>query len=334
MYGMFKEIPKLDLKDRKICYQLDLDARQSLGKIAKQVGLSKQVVAYRIKRLEELGVIKGYYTIMDIGKLGFIPFKVYLKFKDPDPTVLDKIIKYLTKHKSVAWVVTCNGEWDLNIVFQERSTAEFYDTYHDFLYRFSDHIREKDLAIPVEAMQFRRAYVLGNKQDDTKYDMMISPEPPKFDGDKTDWEILKILAPEARVELQHIADKVGLSAKAVSYRIKNLQKKGIIQSFRAMFDVSLLGYKYYKIFVGLRGMTQEKKNKLFTWLQMNPNIIYITKSIAKADYEFEMQARGRDEFHKLIREFLDEFSDIVRYVESLHYHEEHKFLYIPEVTPL
>lgn len=331
---MSKEIPKLDLKDKKICYQLDLDARQSLGKIAKEVGLSKQVVAYRIKRLEELGVIKGYYTIMDIGKLGFIPFKVYLKFRDPNPQIVKEVIDYLIANKSVAWVVTCNGEWDLNMIFQEKTTSDFYQTYHAFLNKFNDYIREKDFAVPVEAYQFRRAYIMGNKPDDTKFDSMISLEPPNFDGDKTDWEILKILAPNARVELQAIADKVGLSSKAVSYRIKNLQKKEIIQSFRAMFDVGLLGFKYYKIFVGLHNMTPAKEKKLFTWLQMNPNIIYITKSIAKADYEFEMQAKGREDYHRLIMLFLEEFKDIVRYVESLHYHEEHKFLYMPEVTPL
>ena len=39
----------LDLKDRKVLYQLDVDCRQTNSEIGKKVGLSKQVVDYRIK---------------------------------------------------------------------------------------------------------------------------------------------------------------------------------------------------------------------------------------------------------------------------------------------
>ena len=42
---------KLDLKDRKILYELDMNSRKSNTEIAKKVGLSKQVVGFRIKKL-------------------------------------------------------------------------------------------------------------------------------------------------------------------------------------------------------------------------------------------------------------------------------------------
>jgi len=58
----------LDLKDRKILYYLDINSRQSNSDIAKKVGLSKEVVNYRIKRLEKEGIIKGYYTVLDFYK--------------------------------------------------------------------------------------------------------------------------------------------------------------------------------------------------------------------------------------------------------------------------
>ena len=41
---------KIDLKDRKILYELDNYSRQSLSNIGKKVGLHKNVVLYRIKR--------------------------------------------------------------------------------------------------------------------------------------------------------------------------------------------------------------------------------------------------------------------------------------------
>ena len=62
---------KLDLKDRKILYELDLDSRQSFRSIGRKVGLSKDIVATRVKKLDENGVITGYCTIVDYSKLSY-----------------------------------------------------------------------------------------------------------------------------------------------------------------------------------------------------------------------------------------------------------------------
>jgi len=39
---------KLDIKDKKILYELDLDSRQSFRSIGRKVGLTKDVVASRV----------------------------------------------------------------------------------------------------------------------------------------------------------------------------------------------------------------------------------------------------------------------------------------------
>ena len=56
---------KIDLKDRKILYYLDLNSRQSFAEIGKKVGLSKNAITYRIKRLEKEGLINNYYTAIN-----------------------------------------------------------------------------------------------------------------------------------------------------------------------------------------------------------------------------------------------------------------------------
>ena len=53
---------KIDLKDRKILYELDLNCRQSNTRIGKKVGLKRDIVSYRIKRLQKQGVIKNVST--------------------------------------------------------------------------------------------------------------------------------------------------------------------------------------------------------------------------------------------------------------------------------
>ena len=49
---------KVDIKDKKILYHLEINSRQSFNSIGKKVGLSKVNVAYRVKKLQEKGIIK------------------------------------------------------------------------------------------------------------------------------------------------------------------------------------------------------------------------------------------------------------------------------------
>jgi Lrp/AsnC family leucine-responsive transcriptional regulator len=71
----------IDLKDRKILYELDLDARQSLTQIGKKVGLKKDVVSYRIKRMQDEGIIKNFWAAIDTFKLGYQVYRIYINFQ-------------------------------------------------------------------------------------------------------------------------------------------------------------------------------------------------------------------------------------------------------------
>ncbi|WEU40079.1 MAG: Lrp/AsnC family transcriptional regulator [Candidatus Odinarchaeum yellowstonii] len=54
--------------------------------------------------------------------------------------------------------------------------------------------------------------------------------------DEKDQKILEILKHDARTPVKEIASKLGLSASAVSLRIKNLIKKNIIKGFKAVVN--------------------------------------------------------------------------------------------------
>ena len=86
---------KLDIKDRKILYELDINARQSFSEISKKVRLSKEVVNYRIKRLEKLGIVKGYYALINISRLGYMCNRFLIKLKNATPKKEQEIITNL-----------------------------------------------------------------------------------------------------------------------------------------------------------------------------------------------------------------------------------------------
>jgi len=61
----------LNETDKKILKNLLEDARFSSRQIAKRIGVSVGTVLSRIKKMENIGLIKGYSVILDQEKLGY-----------------------------------------------------------------------------------------------------------------------------------------------------------------------------------------------------------------------------------------------------------------------
>ncbi len=62
---------KLDSLNWKILHCLQENSRQSNTEIARRVGVSSPAVAERIRKMEDAGLIKGYYTKLSYNEAGY-----------------------------------------------------------------------------------------------------------------------------------------------------------------------------------------------------------------------------------------------------------------------
>src|SRR3989344_2927099 len=103
---------KLDVKDKRILFELDRDCRQSNSEIARKVGLSKQVVGFRIQKLVENKVISSFFAVIDISKLGFTIHKNFLRLQNMTKEKEKEFIKYAKNYQDVVWASSCDGRYD------------------------------------------------------------------------------------------------------------------------------------------------------------------------------------------------------------------------------
>lgn len=71
------------------------------------------------------------------------------------------------------------------------------------------------------------------------------PENQQFD--ELDYTILRELQKDCRIALQDIANKVGAPTSTVHYRVKRLEKEGIIDGYYAHIDPEKLGMDYLTV---------------------------------------------------------------------------------------
>lgn len=323
---------KLDLKDRKILYELDLNSRQSYKKIAQKVGLSKDSVIYRIKKLQNKGIIKQFHTILDVGKLGLTSFRLYLKLQNTTPKKEKEIINFLKKQKIVPWLVSIDGEYNIGMLILTKSIKETNLLWEKLLDKYRDFIEKKQLTIFTKVIYFSRAYILDKKINIKEYRIITLPQKVKYDN--LDINILRLLIPNSRIPTLEIAEKLQTTPKTIASRIKQLEEKKIIVGYRTMFDLEKLGYQYFKVHFNLNHLTKPKNDKFKNYIKQHPNIIYDNQILGGDDIEIEIQVKSLPHLREILNDIKKQFADIIKNYNYMLFYKEHKYVLFPlEIKP-
>ncbi|MEM1601438.1 MAG: Lrp/AsnC family transcriptional regulator [Sulfolobales archaeon] len=112
----------LDEKDLKILSILINNSRTSYVDIAREVGISDVAVIKRIKKLESLGVIKKYTTIVDPRKLEYK--SVSFTGVDVDPQYLYDVLTELKAKDYVKYLSLTSGDHSIIMVIWARDSDE------------------------------------------------------------------------------------------------------------------------------------------------------------------------------------------------------------------
>jgi len=112
----------IDDLDRQILTLLQKDARLSYREIAKELRIAVGTVYNRIKRLEEEGVIKGFYPKLDYEKLGY-GLTAIIGIRAQGKRIIE-IEKEIAKDDHVMCVYDVTGEFDIIVVAKFRGRED------------------------------------------------------------------------------------------------------------------------------------------------------------------------------------------------------------------
>lgn len=120
----------MDETDIQILKLLRRDSRQSLGKMAESIGISKATISRRITRMEENEIISGYTVMTNVSKMGVMRALLFLNVTGAS---LSRIIDDMRKFKEVEFIHKLFGDHSL--------LCEVYVATVDDLYQLiQDHI--------------------------------------------------------------------------------------------------------------------------------------------------------------------------------------------------
>lgn len=318
-----------DLKDRKILTLLGANARTPLTQIAKQVGLSRDAVSYRVAQLERHGVIQGYRTVIDIKRFGYDAYHIFLRLTHAEKQVEERLITRFQHYPFARAVITCRGKYDVELAVVAKTGKEFDAILDQVLEDCGDNLQEYDVLMTTSSYVGHVLPQSFHPAPQQKQHKRLEHRP-----DETDAAILRQLANDATMPVYTIAKAVKLSDDAVTYRMRKLQAGGIITKFVPVINFSSISYSVYTVLMRTGGLTQAQRQMLAELLRQDRNVLWAVKCIGRYSMLAYICAKSAEELNETIGTLRQHLSGNILDYEVLIAYEEHKYTYFPDYALL
>jgi DNA-binding Lrp family transcriptional regulator len=310
----------LDASDRKVLHALHLSARVPETLLAKRLRLSREVVHYRIRQLSTRGIIPLYRTWIDLGRLGYNIYKLYLKMSG-DRARRSEFFEHIRSRDDVFWLGIADGAWDVGVTFFAKDKGEFFDRTNELFSRFSDIIIEKKIGLVVDIWVYPFKFLIG-KEDEPRT-LFGNVEENELDG--TDRRVLAALMHNARAKSVDLANSAGVTVDILRSRMKRLEERGIIGWYAAAIDHTRLGMEFYKTFLYFDNLGKKEEAKLLEFCKSQPNIVHMVRLIGPWEIELEIMVENYAAYNKIMHELRAFFPNELRNIESAVMSEDYVF---------
>jgi len=321
-------LPKIDLKDRKILRELDMNARMPTKQLAKKVGVSRQVAQYHIERMREEGTIGGFFTIFDSAVVGKRWFRIVIQLRKITAAEKEAFIEYFKAHPDVLWLGEVGGNWDfvLNLVSDDQFS--FDRLFSGILEKWGASIQRYEVLVYINVRDQQRRYVLADYETEPESLFHQMKFDPNAGFDELDKKIIRLLSKNASLPYSQIASSLAVSYKTVQSRMEVMEKNKVILGYRAIINPGRVGYESHMLFLSTNTYRPELEKQLDEFLK-HPNVTYVVRQLGRWRIGLEAEFRDRNEFQAFLIELRTRFGDIISEYETFPIFFDHVIDYFP-----
>jgi len=319
---------KVDLKDRKILYLLGINARIPINFIAKKVGLSKDSISYRIKRLEKAGIIKGTRALINASFFGYTPYHLFIRLKNPIKSAENEIVSQLKKLPCARAILKFYGAYDLQVAIIARSIEEFDKISQKIISIVKEYLEEYEILIISKYMKvgsfhngFYEAEKVSLAKDYVKKDIKI---------DSKDMDLLRLLSEDARISLLELSSKLKTSPDTVAYRIKKLENK-VITGYVPVISFGNLGYNMSAILLTIHNLDETKEELIKHFCKSYPTVLWGVKTVGKYNIMIYVCTKNQEELQETITHIRGLYPGDLKECQSLLGVADYLYTYAPEI---
>ena len=122
---------KINEEDRKIIYEISEDARESHNKLAKKLYISREVFDYRLKKLQEKGIITNYQARINISNFIYGGYIILIQTISLTKESEKKVLEKVKQNTKTQYIGRLGGDYDFIIGFNVKNINELSEYIED-----------------------------------------------------------------------------------------------------------------------------------------------------------------------------------------------------------
>lgn len=315
---------KLDAYDKKLLYELDINSRQPVSKIANRVNLAKETVNYRIKKLVKNNYIRYFYAAINASRLGYLYYKIFVKFHKLPVDTEKQIIDFLQHEKTCVNLNVIDGTYDMVFLTMHKNPNSLKLFLQEFTNKFGNYFLQKSINLIITTHKLNQKFLFNGK---SVKKVIQQGEPTTYKLDKIDLKILNILSINARIKLIDLAKKLNINPRVAQYHIKKLEAKEIIVAYLTALNLDKFHREFVQIDITLKDMRHV--NSIVEFFDQTNTCIFAYELLGKYDLSVELYIENDDQLRSIINHFKQKFSDDYISYEVSHIYREYVLNWSP-----
>lgn len=313
-------------KQRKILCSVQLQASASVTKIAEETGYREHTVRYCLEDLRSRGILEAF-AFVDPSALGYGNYVIYFSRAAESKLSRHEFVKALLQSPRTGWVAEFGGDFQYGVSIFARNVAEVNSFLSVLIERCGGCFFEKSFALPVSWTMFRCKYLSSHETSITSLSGGGVREEVQID--ELDHRILQDLSNNRLVARTKMAKNLGIPATTLEYRIKRLEKIGVIAGYAYRVNPQLFGSQTFVLMIYAKAPTTDLTSKVYEFSAAHPHVTHYTHCMGSWDYELRLEVKGSREVAGIVQEIYDRFGAHISNVSILTLFDTMKFSTYP-----
>jgi Lrp/AsnC family transcriptional regulator for asnA, asnC and gidA len=266
-----------------------LDGRKSHSEIAKETGLTVELVKKNYEEMEQAGIINGSTIHVNYRSLGYKAVAHILISVDPEQA--EKFFEFITTSPGIYAAYSNGPKGNISVVTSLKTLHQLEEIKSTIRQNFS--VSEMKTSIWTDVKEMHANLRLTAKTTTSPENRKQIEKQEKIERqddlsksrttiDEIDEKIVDKLSENGRESFAKIAKEIGISIEKAKRRYKKLVNNGIIK-VTIQIDPARIGYKAAAIFFVV---TSSETSSLINEISQIPDVISIMKSTG--DYDLQI----------------------------------------------
>ncbi len=304
----------LSQNERIVAFFSQFQARASVAELSRLTGLRSHSVRYALDQLVARRILTPY-TFIDSECLGFAAYNIFCALSSHRADVREQFERSIAENQHVSAAYRIGGDFHYRIVLLASTTSELLKVMDELIGPFGEIVFDRSFVIRCGAWLFSRRYLHPNGKAPAP--LHVEPSAEKKLLDAVDVQILHGLGTEGGGQLSQLAAKLNLPTSTFEYRLKRLQKEGIVKGWVYSIDPRLIGMLDYRLLVTMKQVDQATRQAFFSFCAKHPNISTLVRCIGSWDYEVGIEVESQERVTELVQSIYEAFGATVRSVKSI-----------------